>query len=327
MLALSAADLQSLVPMAEAVALMKMAFADLSAGRAYAPIRTPVPTPERDAVTLVMPAAVPSVGGLGLKVVSVFPHNPSAGKKLIHGLVVLVNPEDGTPLAVLDGTALTALRTGAASGAATDLLALPDARTLALFGSGAQAMTQAQAVCAVRPIEEIRVYSRSPERVMTFIGRMRADHPEIGATMRPAATPTEALRGAHVVCTATTAIAPLFADELIEPGTHINAVGAYTPAMQEVPPETVARARVVVDQTAAAWEEAGDLIKARDAGLFAEGSEVELGAIVNGTARGRADTAQVTFFKSVGNAVQDIAVARRAVDVARERGIGQEINL
>ena len=104
-------------------------------------------------------------------------------------------------------------------------------------------------------------------------------------------------------------------------------MGAYTPAMQEIPPETVARALVVVDQTAAAWEEAGDLIKARDAGLFTEGATVELGAIVNGTAPGRANTGQVTFFKSVGNAVQDIAVARRAVDVARERGIGQEINL
>lgn len=327
MLALSAADLGSLVPMAEAVALMKMAFGDLSAGRAYAPMRTPVPTPGRDAVSLVMPAAVPSVGGLGLKVVSVFPRNPAQGKKLIHGLVVLVDPEDGVPLAVLDGTALTALRTGAASGAATDLLALPHARTLALFGSGAQAITQAHAVCAVRPIEEIRVHSRSPERVAAFIERMRASDPEIGARMRPAAAPAEALRGAHVVCTATTATAPLFEDALIELGTHINAVGAYTPAMQEVPPETVARARVVVDQTAAAWEEAGDLIKARDAGLFAAGAEVELGALVNGAAPGRADAAQVTFFKSVGNAVQDIAVARRAVDVARERGVGQEINL
>ena len=156
-----------------------------------------------------MPAAVPSVGGLGLKVVSVFPHNPAQGKKLIHGLVVLVNPEDGVPLAVLDGTALTALRTGAASGAATDLLALPDARTLALFGSGAQAITQAQAVCAVRPIEEIRVYSRSQEHVMQFIAQMFFVDGAIAAKMRPAATPTEALRGAHVVCTATTAIAPL----------------------------------------------------------------------------------------------------------------------
>lgn len=326
MLALTAADLQALVPMPDAIALMKAAFADLSAGRAYAPIRTPVPTPSRDAVTLVMPAAVPSVGGLGLKVVSVFPHNPRMGKKLIHGLVILIDPEDGTSLAVLDGTSLTALRTGAVSGAATDLLALPDARVLAVFGSGAQAVTQVQAVCAVRPIEEIRVYSRSPEHVLAFIERMFLTDDTIAARMRPVATPAEALRGAQIVCTATTAIAPLFADGLIEPGTHLNAVGAYTPAMQEVPPETVARAYVVVDQTAAAWEEAGDLIKARDAGLF-DGVTTELGAIINGVAPGRTDANQVTLFKSVGNAVQDIAVARHAVDVARERNIGQEIAL
>jgi len=327
MLALTAADVQTLVPMTDAIALMKAAFADLSAGLALAPVRTPVPIPAESAVTLVMPASVPSVSGLGLKVVSVFPHNPAHGKPLIHALVVLIDPTDGAPLAVLDGTALTALRTGAVSGAATDLLALPDAHVLTLFGAGAQAVTQARAVCAVRPIDEIRIISRTPERITQFIAQMRESDPEIGALMHAVATPRDALNNAHIICTATTATEPLFADTDVAPGTHINAVGAYTPMMQEVPSETVARAYVVVDQFAAAWEEAGDLIKARDAGLLHEDSTVELGAIVNGVSPGRTSPTQITLFKSVGNAVQDIAVARRAFDRARERGMGQNITL
>ena len=327
MLALTAADVQTLVPMTDAIALMKAAFADLSAGLALAPVRTPVPIPAESAVTLVMPASVPSVSGLGLKVVSVFPHNPAHGKPLIHALVVLIDPTDGAPLAVLDGTALTALRTGAVSGAATDLLALPDAHVLTLFGAGAQAVTQARAVCAVRSINEIRIISRTPERITQFIAQMRESDPEIGALMHAVATPRNALNNAHIICTATTATEPLFADTDVAPGTHINAVGAYTPMMQEVPSETVARAYVVVDQFAAAWEEAGDLIKARDAGLMHEDSAVELGAIVNGMSPGRISPTQITLFKSVGNAVQDIAVARRAFDRARERGMGQNITL
>ena len=327
MLALTAADVQTLVPMTDAIALMKAAFADLSAGFALAPVRTPVPIPAESAVTLVMPASVPSVSGLGLKVVSVFPHNPARGKPLIHALVVLIDPTDGAPLAVLDGTALTALRTGAVSGAATDLLALPDAHVLTLFGAGAQAVTQARAVCTVRPINEIRIISRTPERITRFIAQMRESDPEIGALMHAVATPRDALNNAHIICTATTATKRLFADTDVAPGTHINAVGAYTPMMQEVPPETVARAYVVVDQFAAAWEEAGDLIKARDAGLLHENSAVELGAIVNGVSPSRTSATQITLFKSVGNAVQDIAVARRAFDRARERGMGQNIAL
>ncbi len=327
MLALTATDVRALVPMSDAIPLMKAAFADLSAGRAFAPVRTPVPTAAENGVTLVMPAAVPAVAGLGLKVVSVFPHNPARGKPLIYALVVLVDPTDGSPLAVLDGTGLTALRTGAVSGAATDLLARPDAQVLALFGAGVQAVTQARAVCAVRPITEIRVYSRTLERVTRFIAAMRESDPAIGALMQSADTPAEALRGAHIVCTATTAIAALFDDADLSLGTHLNAVGAYTPMMQEIPTETLARAYVVVDQHAAAWEEAGDLIRARDAGLLTEHETTELGAIVNGAAPGRTDASQITLFKSVGNAVQDIAVARIAVDRARERGMGHDIAL
>src|SRR5262249_36261804 len=139
MLALTAADIRALVSMPDAIRLVRDAFRELSEGKAIAPLRTPIPVPEQDAVSLFMPAAVPSARGVGLKVVSVFPHNRGQGKPSIFAIVYLVDPTDGSPLALLDGTFLTALRTGAVSGAATDLLARPDARVLAMFGSGAQA--------------------------------------------------------------------------------------------------------------------------------------------------------------------------------------------
>ncbi len=328
MLALTAADIRSLVPMSDAIALMKEAFRELSTGAASAPLRTPVEVPGHHAVSLFMPAAVPSVGGLGLKVVSVFPDNPARGLPTIHALVCLIDPENGQPLAIMDGTYLTALRTGAVSGAATDLLARGDAHVLALFGAGAQAITQAQAVCAVRPIDEIRVVARSAEKGAAFIERMRAEDADTAAKMHLAANAAEALRGAPIICTATAATAALFLDADVEAGTHINAVGAYTPMMQEVPAETVARALIVVDQRVAAWAEAGDLVIARDAGLIAaDDVHTELGELVAGTKPGRQSPEQITFFKSVGNAVQDIAVGRRAVDRARERGMGQTVNL
>ncbi|MCA1666969.1 MAG: ornithine cyclodeaminase [Thermomicrobia bacterium] len=328
MLALTADDIRALVPMRDAITLMKEAFRELSSGDAVAPLRTPIEvTPER-AVALFMPAAVPSVGGLGLKVVSVFPNNPSRGLPTIHALVCLIDPESGAPLAIIDGTFLTALRTGAVSGAATDLMARPEARILALFGAGAQAATQAEAVCAVRDIGEIRVVARSAAKGTAFIERLGTHAPDIAAIIRVVLDPTEALHGADVICTATPATAALFADRDLAPGTHINAVGAYTPTMQEVPPETVARARIVVDQREAAWAEAGDLVIARDRGLITEHDIYgELGEVASGAKPGRHSPDEITFFKSVGNAVQDIAVGRRAVDRAREHGMGQTINL
>lgn len=328
MLALTADDIRTLVPMRDAIALMKEAFRELFDGAAIAPLRTPIEVAPEHAVSLFMPAIVPSVGGLGVKVVSVFPNNPSRGLPTIHAIICLINPENGAPLAIMDGTYLTALRTGAVSGAATDLMARPQARILALFGAGAQAVTQAEAICAVRPIEEIRLVARSAEKGAAFIERLRIHAPSLADCVYIVRDSAEALRDADVICTATPATAALFADAAVEPGTHINAIGAYTPTMQEVPPKTVARARIVVDQREAAWAEAGDLVIARDLGLItSDAIYAELGELVSGAEPGRHSSDEITFFKSVGNAVQDIAVGRCAVDRAASQGRGQTINL
>ena len=173
MLALSRQDVYQLVPMRTAIELMKQVFRDLSAGQTVSPLRTPIEVPDVSGVTLFMPAYVPSAPGLGVKVVSVFPNNRALRKPTIHAIVVLVDTTTGEPVAVLDGTYLTALRTGAASGAATDLLARPDARVLTCIGAGAQGPTQAWAVTCVRPIETIYVYDINQDAVASFEQRLR----------------------------------------------------------------------------------------------------------------------------------------------------------
>jgi ornithine cyclodeaminase len=326
MLILSAADVRAAAPMPAAIDAVAAAFAQLSAGQANVPLRLGIGQPALDAHTFVMPAHLVGSGALGLKVVSVFPHNRERhGLPSIHALVVVLDAETGRPLAAMDGTYLTALRTGAASGAATRVLARTGARVLALFGAGAQAPAQVAAVCAVRPIERVWVVNRTRARAERLVAALAEQG--LAAELRIAGTPQEALAEADVVCCATSARDPLFEDADLRPGTHINGVGSFTPEMAEVPPATVARARVVIDQRAGAWAEAGDLIQPRRAGLLDESRVAELGAVIAGQAAGRADDAEITFFKSVGNAAQDVAVAQLALAEARRLGLGTEVAL
>lgn len=324
MLLLNAADVRRALPMRETIAAMKRAYAALSVGQADVPLRTHLSIPSQDATALFMPAYVPDPAGdsLAIKIVTLYPNNVRAGLPFIHAIVLAVDATTGQALALLEGSTLTAIRTGAGGGAGTDLLARPDSRTLALFGAGVQARAQLEALCAVRHLETVRVYAPTSARVSAFLAEMQ---PRVNATLLPAASPRQALAGADIVCTATTSAVPVFDDADIQPGTHITGVGSYTPAMIEIPPETVARARVVVDSRAACQAEAGELIRAARAGKFAWEHAVELGEIVLGTQPGRTSPEQITFFKSVGVAVQDAVAAKLALDNARKMGLGQEI--
>lgn len=324
---LSADDVRAAVPMADAINAVEAAFVRLSTGQADVPLRVHLATPERQAISFVMPARLAgSDPALGLKVVSVFPQNKARGEPTIYALVALLDPATGRPLALLDGTYLTALRTGAASGVATRHLAREDARVLALFGAGAQALPQALAVCAVRPIERIWLVNRTRDHAQLLAARMRGAGMQ--QDLRIAPSVEQALAEADVICTATASPTPLFDDALLRPGTHINGVGSFRPDMAEIPPATVARARVVVDQRAAAWAEAGDLIQPRAAGLIDESHvAAELGEVAAGQVPGRRDPTEITFFKSVGNAVQDVAVAALAVERAAARGLGTPVAL
>ena len=328
MLALTRNQVRALVSMPDAIALMKQAFGELSAGRTVSPLRTVIPLPDREADALFMPAFVPAMDALGLKSVNVFRNNPARGLPAIHALVMLVDTETGQPAAIMDGSYLTALRTGAVSGAAADLLAREDSRTLAVIGAGAQGVTQIAAICAVRPIERVIAVDISEVALERLRDGIRQDWPELIDRIEVSNDAAYAVRQADIVCTATTSRKPVFADADLKPGTHISGVGAYTPHMQEIPAETVVRATVVVDAIDAALEEGGDLIIPLQQGLVTrEHFSRELGMLVNEEVAGRTSRDEITFFKSVGNAVQDVVVAKRAVERARTTGMGIDIDL
>jgi ornithine cyclodeaminase/alanine dehydrogenase-like protein (mu-crystallin family) len=279
---LAATDLRQALPMRDAIVAMRDAFRDDRE------------TPQRALLgrSLFMPGRVGD--HTGVKVVSITPGDPA-------GIVVIFD-RYGHTVGAVDGPTLTAIRTGAAAGLATDLLAPDDASTMAMLGAGAMARDQIEAVLAVRPITRILVWSRSAERATRLakqVGGTAIEHAD------------DAVTDANVITTATPSHVPLFRDDSLPGRVHINAIGAFTPDMVEIPPETVRRAFVVVDDVAAAQEEAGDLIHAQ------RSPDTTIGELLS-----RPTQAPITLFKSVGIASQDIAAATRALAVAERDDIG-----
>ncbi len=306
--------------MPEAIDAMRDAFGQLSAGEADVPQRLVLRTPE--GVSLFMPGYLAGSGDLAAKIVSVYGGNPAHGLPVVSGVVVLLDSSTGVPVALMNGTSLTALRTGAAGGLAADLLALPEADTVALFGAGVQARTQLEAVRAVRPIRRVRILSRSGESA----GRLVAELEGVDAEV--ASDPAHCLEDARIVIAATDACEPVFPGELVAPGTHVTGVGSFTPDMQEVDAVLVTRAKVVVDSREAALAEAGDLIiPIREGSFRPEDIHAELGELVRGVRRGREDASEITFFKSVGSAAQDVAVAGRIFRRASSMDLGTVVEL
>lgn len=325
MLILNADEVHQALPMRAAIETQKRAYAALVTGDVVLPLRTPVQVPEQNAVTLFMPARVG--GDLGAKIVSVFPNNTQKGLPMIHGVVIMIDADTGQPAAVIDATYLTALRTGAASGAATDLLARPDCTIAAIFGAGSQARTQLEAVCSVRPIQRVWIFDSKAGAAQRMAAEMAGRDP-IPADVRVAATPREAVAEADIICTATTSTTPVYDGRDVPPGTHVNGIGSYTPTMQENDAELVRRARVVIDSRESALAEAGDLIIPLKSGLISESHiHAELGEIVTGRKPGRTSPEQITFFKSCGIAVQDVVAGAEVLRRAKEMKLGTEIAL
>jgi ornithine cyclodeaminase/alanine dehydrogenase-like protein (mu-crystallin family) len=317
---LGATDVDRAIDMRQAIDIMATAFKELASGRANVPQRLGVET--EAGLVLAMPGSLPEQSALAIKVVSVFPGNSRLGLPSVFGLVLVLDASSGAPLALIEGSHLTALRTGAASGLATKLMAREDARTVALFGAGVQARTQLAAVRAVRDIREVRIVSRTPQSADRLAGELT------GLETRVLADSGAAVRGADIVITATTSATPVVFGRDVEPGTHVNAIGAYTPTMREVDADGVRRARVIVDTRQGALAEAGDLIMAtRERAISTDHIVAELGEVVNGTIAGRTSEEEITLFKSVGHAAQDVALARRVLDVAVSRRLGTTVSL
>jgi ornithine cyclodeaminase/alanine dehydrogenase-like protein (mu-crystallin family) len=282
---LDEAEVRRHLRMVDLVPAMARALADLSTGRVVQPVRTMLPV-ESHGLFAVMPAYT---GALGAKLVTFFPDNRDVPTH--HALIVLFRPETGEPIAVLDGRLITEMRTAAASAVATDLLARRDASVLAILGSGVQARSHLEALQLVRPVREVRVWS--PRSARAFAERHGAIAAESAET---------AVRGADIVVVATSARTPVLHGAWLAPGAHVNAVGAVRPDWRELDDETLRRARLYVDSRAAAMQEAGDVIAA--GAPFAE-----LGEVVAGTRPGRGSEEEVTLFKSVGVAVEDLVAA------------------
>lgn len=320
LLHLSAADVRRALPMAEAIEAMRDAFGQLSGGQVTLPPRQHIDASSEHGTALVMACHSAVQKRFTLKFITLFNQNRLKGLPLIHALVILTDGATGEHLAVMDGASLTALRTGAASGLATDLLARPDAAVAAVFGAGMQARTQLQAVCCVRRIRRVFVYDADRAAAERFASDMTRQQ---GVPVERADSPAQALSAADVVCTATTSPTPVFEDRELKPGTHINAVGVFQPGKAEIPSATVCRARVVVDHRASALEEAGDLLGPLRQGLIQEAHfGTELGDVVLGLSPGRRTAEEITFFKSVGVAIQDLCAASRAFDNACRLGLG-----
>jgi len=322
---LSKEDIARALPMADAVDAMKSAFGQLAAGDAVVPLRNHIDTPDRSGTFLIMPALLSGKKQMGVKILSLFNGNPPKGLPLIQALMVIADGETGSPLAMMDAGFLTALRTGAASGAATDFMARRDATRAAIFGAGVQGRTQLEAVCAVRAIDEAYVFDKNRNAAEDF---SRAMSHALSIEVKVAHDASQAVKNAHIVCTATTSPAPVLDDGDLKAGVHINAVGAYTPETREIPGETVARARVVVDQRAACLAEAGDILIPLNEGKFDESHiAADLGELALGKGAGRTGATEITLFKSVGVAVQDVAAAFRAYENAEAMGLGARVSV
>lgn len=323
LLSIAADDLPKVLPMREAVEAMKSAFGSLSAGRVVAPQRGMVPVDDMDGITLLMGGYVPGEG-LAAKTVSIFNRNREHGKAVVTGLMLVLDPDSGEPLGLLDGGALTAWRTGAACGAATDLLARDRCSVGALIGTGVQAGTQLVAMDAVRELDEIRVFSIDSDQAAEFAKRSQ---PQVRARLRRSATAEEAIDGADIVTTATNSAVPVFDGRRLAEGCHLNAIGTFTLDQREVDYITVERSSVFVDLVEAALEEAGELVAAAGKGMTDPRDWTEIGRVASGEAIGRRSDEEITFFKSVGHAVQDVVAASRAMRNAHDMGLARTVEL
>jgi ornithine cyclodeaminase/alanine dehydrogenase len=323
-LVLSRADLEAVLEVVPVIAAVEEAFRQYARKAVRLLPRQSLALEGRD-VLLLMPCAIPGVGALGTKTVTVCFDNPRRGLPTVMASYLLHDPETGRPLAFMEASYLTGLRTGAASAAAAKRLARADSRVAACFGAGVQAAFQLRCLRAVLPLERVVVRSRSPETAQAFAERLA---PVLGLPVAPAASPREALAEADVVVTATTSPTPVFDGRDLRPGTHVDAVGSFQPSTRELDGETLRRARVFVDTFEGAWHEAGDILLAIQEGAITRAHvRGELADLVSGAVPGRGSADEITVFKSVGFAAEDAVTARLAYDRARATGRGRPVEL
>ena len=322
---LSEQDVRIVLSMRDLIDEMERALARFSSREVAQPLRSVIEVGLQKAFVGVMPAFIPDPGALGTKVVSVFGSNTAVGLPTHLATIVLLDPMTGELLSIMDGRFITEVRTAAVSAVSVKHLARRDASRLAIIGSGVQARSHLEAIAMVRPLRDVRVWSRSLDNRTAFAREMR---PRVDVPVVVAASAQDAVDGADVVVLATASREPVVRDEWIADGTHVCAVGACRPDQREMDTELVLRSRVFVDSREGALAEAGDIVIPLKAGAFAAAHLAgELGEVVLGTVAGRTSAGDVTIFKSLGMAVEDVAAAHLVYIKAAERGLGRGIVL
>jgi ornithine cyclodeaminase len=325
LLALSSEDVRALLPMVRCIDLMAEALSALARGHATVPLRTLLWLPDRSGLLGMMPAHFGPANVMGIKVVSVMPGNHGSAYDAHQGAVLLFETRHGRPLALADASEITAIRTAAVSGVATRLLARDDAGDLAILGSGTQARTHLEAMLAVRPIERVRVWSRTDSHAEAFARRESARH---GIHVEVVADARSAVADASLICTTTSAREPVLRGEWLAPGAHVNAVGSSVRTARELDAAAVRRARLFVDRRESALNEAGDFLLARAEGEVGDDHILaELGDVLVGKAGGRGHDEDITLFESLGLGVEDVAAAWFVYTQALEEGRGTDVPL
>ena len=321
-LLLSDRDVVALLPMSECIDVMAAALRSVAEGDSVLPLRTVIRLPDTMNAFASMPAVLGrgSEASLGAKIITVFPGNDATPFDSHIGVVLLFDAEHGALQAIADASSITAIRTAAMSGLATRLLAIENASELTILGAGILAMTHLDAVCAVRPITRVRVWSRSGTRAVEFAARARQKH---GIEIVVTDSVSDAVRDTHVVCTVTSSRVPVLEGAWLSPGTHVNAVGASISTARELDSAAVKMSRLFVDRRESAMAEAGDFLVPKSEGLLTDDHILgDLGDLLLSRIEGRTSVDQITLFKSLGLAVEDVASVRHIYEKAKATGAG-----
>ena len=328
---LKESDISSIITMSDIISADKEALSIYSSKQSIIPLRTNIDIPQYNGQCLFMNGYASPAKALGVKIVSVYPNNINKNITSVPATMILVNAETGFVNALIDGTYLTRLRTGAVSGLATDILARKDSKILALFGTGGQAISQLEAILTVRKIELVKVFDISFERAINFAKKMTELYSKKfnNVVIIAVKSSDEAVENADIITTVTTSKKPVFSAQKIKSNVHINGVGSYTPDMCEIPEEILVRAnKIFVDTKDGAINESGDLIQPIKKGLIkVDKINGELGEVINGKIKGRESDEEMTFFKTTGSAILDLVAAQKIYEIAKERKIGKVINL
>ena len=322
-LVLSREDIASVLEMDDVIDAVERAFVDFAKGRAKMPPRSIMDFPENDGWVGIMSAAIETAGSIGTKVVTVFKNNAGKSMPTTMATILLNDASTGEPLAIMEAGLITAMRTGAASAIATKYLARKDSHVVGLFGAGIQAKYQLFGVSRVRKVGNVKQYTPTKARQKKFAEEMEK---EIGAKIQIVGNPKEAVQNSDIVITATTSPTPVFNGKWVSDGTHINAIGAHTKDTRELDTTLIEKAKIVVDLREAALKEAGEIVIPK-----AEGKKLniyaELSELVSGKKKGRTSDSEVTVYKGCGIALEDLAVAKLAYDLATKKALGKNIYL